>query len=138
MKTIKQLMSNLGVVVNAETTFETLIELMDQQNIGAILIANETEKDTIIGIVTESDLRNVNDNCLTAKGLMSTQLYYINNDDSIPNAAKIMLNNEVNHLLVKDNNKVVGIISSTDLLRWIANHSSNDQYVLFFVWNGWI
>ena len=126
-------MSNLGVVVNAETTFETLIELMDQQNIGAILIANETEKDTIIGIVTESDLRNVNDNCLTAKGLMSTQLYYINNDDSIPNAAKIMLNNEVNHLLVKDNNKVVGIISSTDLLRWIANHSSNDQYVLFFV-----
>ena len=138
MKTIKQLMSNLGVVVNAETTFETLIELMDQQNISAILIANETEKDTIIGIVTESDLRNVNDNCLNANGLMSTQLYYINIDDSIPNAAKIMLNNQVKHLLVKDNDKVVGILSSTDLLRWIANQSSNDQYVLFFVWNGWI
>ena len=133
MKTIKQLMSNLGVVVNAETTFETLIELMDQQNISAILIANETEKDTIIGIVTESDLRNVNDNCLNANGLMSTQLYYINIDDSIPNAAKTMLNNEVKHLLVKDNDKVVGILSSTDLLRWIANQSSNDQYVLFFV-----
>jgi CBS domain-containing protein len=133
MKTIKQLMSNLGVVVNAETTFETLIELMDQQNISAILIANETEKDTIIGIVTESDLRNVNDNCLNANGLMSTQLYYINIDDSIPNAAKIMLNNQVKHLLVKDNDKVVGILSSTDLLRWIANQSSNDQYVLFFV-----
>ncbi len=126
-------MSNLGVVVNAETTFETLIELMDQQNISAILIANETEKDTIIGIVTESDLRNVNDNCLNANGLMSTQLYYINIDDSIPNAAKIMLNNQVKHLLVKDNDKVVGILSSTDLLRWIANQSSNDQYVLFFV-----
>ncbi|MDX2071145.1 MAG: CBS domain-containing protein [Haliscomenobacter sp.] len=126
-------MSNLGVVVNPETTIKTLIELMDQQNIGAILIADETEKDTIIGIVTRSDLRNVNDNCLTADGLMSTQLYCVNIDDSIPEAAKIMLNNQVKHVLVKDNDKVVGILSATDLLRWIANQSSTDQDVLFFV-----
>jgi predicted transcriptional regulator len=133
MKTIKQLMSNLVVLSNAQTTLKNLIKLMDQHSISAIPIANETEKDAIIGIVTESDLRNVKDTRLNVTSLMNTRLYYINIDDSMPNAARIMLNNRVYHLLVKDNEKVVGILSFTDLLRLIASQSSNDKPILFFV-----
>ncbi|AEE48821.1 cyclic nucleotide-binding/CBS domain-containing protein [Haliscomenobacter hydrossis] len=135
MKTIKQLMSSLVVVANAQSTFDNLMQLMTQYNISAIPITHEGAKQAIIGIVTELDLRNWKDTNLTAMSLMSTRLCYINGDDSAANAANLMLKNRIHHLLVKDkkHDTLIGILSSVDLLKLVASQSFTAQPILFFV-----
>lgn len=133
MKTIKQLMSSPVVMARVETTIRDLRKLMSQHDIGAVPITDEGPDADILGIVTDSDLRNVKDSSLPVMSVMSTKLCYINNDDSTAAAANMMLKNGIHHLLVKDHNEVVGILSSADLLKLVASKPIAFQPHLFFV-----
>lgn len=133
MKTIKQLMSTPVVMATVETTVKDVRELMNQHDIGAVPILDEGPDAEIKGIVTDSDLRNVKDFSLPVMTVMSTKLCYINNADSATSAANLMLKNGIHHLLVKDHDAVVGILSSVDLLKLLASKPVNFQPHLFFV-----
>lgn len=135
MKTIKQLMSSPVVMATVETTVGKLRELMNQHDVGAVPITDEGAgaNAEIMGIVTDTDLRNVKDLTLPVMSVMSTKLCYINNDDSTATAANLMLKNGIHHLLVKDQEKVVGILSSVDLLKLVASKPFSFQPHLFFV-----
>jgi len=135
MKTIKQLMSSPVVMATVETTVGKLRELMNQHDVGAVPITDEGAgaNAEIMGIVTDTDLRNVKDSTLPVMSVMSTKLCYINNDDSTATAANLMLKNGIHHLLVKDQEKVVGILSSVDLLKLVASKPFSFQPHLFFV-----
>ena len=133
MKTIKQLMSSPVVMATVETTVGKLRELMSQHDVGAVPITDEGADAEIMGIVTDTDLRNVKDSTLPVMSVMSTKLYYINNDDSTAAAANLMLKNGIHHLLVKDQEEVVGILSSVDLLKLVASKPFSFQPHLFFV-----
>ena len=133
MKTIKQLMSSPVVMATVETTVKEVRKLMNQHDIGAVPILDEGPDADIKGIVTDSDLRNVKDSSLPVMTVMSTKLCYINNADSTAAAANLMLKNGIHHLLVKDQDEVVGILSSVDLLKLLASKPLNFQPHLFFV-----
>jgi signal-transduction protein with cAMP-binding, CBS, and nucleotidyltransferase domain len=64
---------------------------------------------------------------------MSTKLCYINKNDSTATAANLMLKNGIHHLLVREHNEVVGILSSVDLLKLVASKPITFQPQLFFV-----
>ncbi|AEE50828.1 cyclic nucleotide-binding/CBS domain-containing protein [Haliscomenobacter hydrossis] len=133
MKTIKQLMSSPVVMATVETTVGKLRELMSKYDVGAVPITDEGADAEIMGIVTDTDLRNVKDSTLPVMSVMSTKLCYVNNDDSTATAANLMLKNGIHHLLVKDQEKIVGILSSVDLLELVASKPFSFQPHLFFV-----
>ena len=133
MKTIKQLMSSPVVMATLETTVQSLRTLMSQHEIGAVPITDEGPNPEIVGLVTDADLRNVKDATLPVMSVMSTNLCYINDSDSTTTAANQMLKNGIHHLLVKDQDKVIGILSSVDLLKLLATKPISFQPHLFFV-----
>lgn len=133
MKTIKQLMSSPVVMATVETTVQDLRKLMSKHDIGAVPITDEGPDAEILGIVTDSDLRNVKDSTLPVMNVMSTKLCYVNKNDSTATAANLMLKNGIHHLLVREYDEVVGILSSADLLKLVASKPITFQPQLFFV-----
>jgi CBS domain-containing protein len=134
MKTIKQLMSSPVVMATGETTVKEVRELMSQHEIGALPITTTTGNHAEIkGIVTAGDLRDVKDANLPIMDVMSTKLCYVNKEDSTAAAASLMLKNSTQHLLVKEQEEVIGILSSADLLKWVASRPVSHQPHLYFI-----
>jgi signal-transduction protein with cAMP-binding, CBS, and nucleotidyltransferase domain len=133
MKTIKQLMSSPVVMATVETTVEKLRILMNTHDVGAVPITAEGNDAEIIGIVTDTDLRNVKDASLPVMSVMSTKLCYVNTDDSGATAANLMLKNGIHHLLVTEDGRLAGILSAVDLLKLVASKPVTFQPHLFFV-----
>jgi CBS domain-containing protein len=133
MKTIKQLMSSPVVMATVETTVEKLRILMNTHDVGAVPITDVGNDAEIIGIVTDTDLRNVKDASLPVMSVMSTKLCYVNTDDSGATAANLMLKNGIHHLLVTEDGRLAGILSAVDLLKLLASKPVTFQPHLFFV-----
>jgi CBS domain-containing protein len=133
MKTIKQLMSSPVVMATVETTVEKLRILMNTHDVGAVPITDVGNDAEIIGIVTDTDLRNVKDASLPVMSVMSTKLCYVNTDDSGATAANLMLKNGIHHLLVTEDGRLAGILSAVDLLKLVASKPVTFQPHLFFV-----
>lgn len=60
--------------------------------------------------------------------IMSKDLYTISPDDTVAGMAKIMHENRIHRLLVTEYDKLVGIVSSFDLLKLLA--SSDEEVVI--------
>ena len=81
--------------------------------------------DEPIGIVTERDLvrqvctKDVNSNAVIVHHIMSSPMVTIDANSSVEVAADIMIQNKVRHLLVRNENKVLGIITSSDFIGYL-------------------
>jgi predicted transcriptional regulator len=81
----------------------------------------------IIGIITDKDfvrLATFGSNPRGVTSWMSTELVTIQHDADILDAFKLMKEKDVRHLLVKEKENIVGIISSKDIFRGVADMSS--------------
>ena len=104
---------------NLNLSAEEAIRLMAGEKSEAVLLTMDSEKE--IGIVTLTDLKNrllVNDTDLKSSvhKFMSSPLISIDYSSSIYDALVCLFENDVHHLLVKnDNSKIIGIINSGEL-----------------------
>lgn len=104
---------------NLKTPAQEAIKLMASEKSESVLL--ETDLNEEVGIVTLSDLKNrmlVNepDLKLPAHKFMSSPLLTINRSSSIYEAIKLLSENNIHHLLVKnDQQKIIGIINSGEL-----------------------
>src|SRR5215216_267946 len=90
--------------------------------------------DEPIGIVTERDLvrqvctKDVNSNVVIVHHIMSSPMATIDANSSVEVAADIMIQNKVRHLLVmEDENKVLGIVTSSDFLGYLEGNLNLDD-----------
>lgn len=92
---------------------------MYENNVGSVAIVDDDNRP--IGIFTERDLVRV-----VARGIsletplaevMSKNLITINPEDSTVSAAVKMLENNIRHLPVIENDRIIGMISIRDVLR---------------------
>jgi arabinose-5-phosphate isomerase len=99
---------------------KTVIVEITQQRLGATAVVNE--KDELLGIITDGDLRRMiekelNFDKLLAKEIMSPNPKSIAAEVLAVNALEIMKQNNISQLLVTENNKYAGIIHLHDLIR---------------------
>ena len=110
------------ISVNPATTILQIAKMMEQGEIGAIIVK---ENGNPIGIITDRDfaikiaVNNLPFDTPVAK-IMSSPLITINHDESIFSAAKIMNSKKIRKLAVSENDKIIGIITSTDIVNLIA------------------
>lgn len=106
--------------VNIDSTVADALKIMLENRIGAILIK---ENDNIIGIWTERDLMK---NVVTEgfyskktiiKEVMTTNLISSPSTDSIYQLMDKFLKNRLRHLLIEEDGKYIGILSSGDITR---------------------
>jgi signal-transduction protein with cAMP-binding, CBS, and nucleotidyltransferase domain len=119
---VKDIMSKALISVNLTTPAFQIANMMQLAGIGAILVK---ENGTHVGIITDRDFATK----ITANNLpldtpvekiMSFPLITINYREQISVAAKMMSHKKVRKLAVAEKGKIVGLITSTDLVNQIA------------------
>ena len=114
---IKVAMTNNIISSDREHSIKSAIRKMVKNNIGSIV---GTEKGNPVGIVTERDvLKNIGYGRLNPENpvgtIMSKPLITIDLNSTIAEAADLMKKHKIRRILVKDNEKFVGIITQRDL-----------------------
>ncbi len=108
--------------VDPNITVYEAIEMMCEKNIAAILI---TENGKLAGIFTERDyarkvvLKGKSSKLTPVGELMSRNLYSVNSDSTVEDCMNMMNTKKIRHLPVVDDDKLVGVVSVGDLIRFI-------------------
>jgi len=123
MSRINDILSRKGrhaISVLPDTTVIDALHIMAEKNIGSIVVMNGDEYQ---GIVTERDysrkviLKGKHSDETRVSEIMSTDLPFMNPDDSIERCMQIMSDKNVRYLPVFDNNRLSGIISMSDVVK---------------------
>ncbi len=106
------------VTVGPGASAREAAQAMAAASIGAVLIGTPDE---IVALVSERDLvRAIADGLdldeLYASDIGSTELFCIEIDDTIGDAAEEMMEDYVRHILVRDGATVVGVLSIRDVV----------------------
>ena len=120
---VRDVMTRALISVDPSTTLNQISKMMEQGDMGSILVKKD---DNPSGIITDRDYaikiaaHGVSLDTPVEK-ITSFSLITINSNDSILEAAKVMSEKKIRKLAVIDEGKIVGIITSTDLVNKIAS-----------------
>jgi CBS domain-containing protein len=116
---VRDVMSKEVRVVRPDTTVKEVVATMNKFNIGSIIVV---QGERPVGIITERDiLRRLVEPCLapetlTARHIMTSPVVTINENASIEEAARLMAKKKVKRLPVMEDDKIVGVITYTDIV----------------------
>ncbi len=119
---VKDIMTRALISVDSATTVYQVAKMMQEGGMGAIIVK---EDNLPKGIITDRDFAikiAVNKYPLDTPvhKVASYPLQTINSNESILTAADLMSTKKIRKLVVVNNGKVVGIITSTDLVDQLA------------------
>jgi CBS domain-containing protein len=94
--------------------------IMEKNKLSFIPIIDSDEY--VIGVVSIKDIGNANEDTRVVDKVMVKKVFTIPQYDSAQTAARMMRNNKIHHLIVTHEKKLVGIVSSFDLLKLVEGH----------------
>src|ERR671917_2209622 len=129
---VEDYMTTTTVTMNFKKSVLDIAKKMLAENISSIPITDDDGE--IIGILTERDMMKIIAHELppggiSAMSLMSFPTIKVKKKAPIEEAAKIMATKKLRHLIVEDtyNKDVVGIITVTDLARYLKRKSETGE-----------
>ena len=121
---VKDIMNKSLITADPSTTVFQIANLMEKGGIGAILVKKDnapagiiTDRDFAIKITTQKLPLDT-----TIDKVASYPLVTIDSNETILAAAKLMTTKKIRKLAVVNDQKVIGIITSTDLVSQLANN----------------
>ena len=145
--TIAEIMSKKIETIEESASVQELALKMKDKNISSLLVVDTIGKSK--GLITERDLIRkvcVKDICTSqviVKEIMSLPLITINSNESPSTAIDIMLQHNIRHLLVVDDeteiNQPIGIVTPRDLTRYQeftrddANKDNLEKILEYFI-----
>ena len=126
---VKDVMISDLATLDASTSIRDAAKLMDEKNIGCIIV---TKNQLPIGILTERDFVKriaAKEKLLTTslEEVMSSPLIDIDPNETVWEAAQIMKTNNIHKLPVKKGNQIIGIVTSTDLVKICSAGSDSEM-----------
>ncbi|WP_025762831.1 CBS domain-containing protein [Dyadobacter tibetensis] len=118
------------ISVNPETTVYEALELMLEKNIGALLVM---EQENFVGILTERDyarkviLKGLSSKNVKIGEIMTVNSATVTSDTSIEECMEYMTHKFIRHLPVIDDDKLIGIISIGDVVKYIIE---DQEYII--------
>lgn len=106
-------------VVSASDTIQLAAALMSDKGVGSILVRDPS--DSIVGIVTDNDLRTkvvsrgVSPQC-PVSDVMTSPVKSISADTLCFDTLITMMNLETHHLAIEDENSIIGVVSAHDIM----------------------
>lgn len=116
---VGDIMSKNVRIVRPDSSVKEVVATMNKFNIGSIIVVQSNRP---IGIITERDiLRRIVEPCLapetlTARQVMTSPVLTISETTSIDEAAKLMAKRKIKKLPVMKKQKLVGIVTLTDIV----------------------
>lgn len=107
-----------------DTTVYKAIELMAEKRIGALLVM---EGDRLAGLITEREytrgviLKDKSSRDIPVRDIMIKKLVTVSPSDTVGHAMQLMTDERFRYLPVVSGEKVVGLVSIGDLVKWIIS-----------------
>ena len=123
-------MTKRPIIVHPDTPFDEALELMSKERIRRLPVVDKKGK--LVGIVTDKDLLYASPSPATSlsihelhyllskikvRGLMTKEVITVTEYTPLEEAARIMADNKIGGLPVMRDDKLVGIITETDLFK---------------------
>jgi len=126
--TVKDIMTKSVISVDTTITVNEAAKMMEDAKVGAVIVM---ENNTPIGIVTDRDfaikvVAHAYQITTPIKQIMSSPLIATSPDETVLMAADLMHTRNIRKLPVIDNDQVVGMITSTDLVNQLAISTEDD------------
>ena len=130
---VKDIMTKSVITIDSSVTINEAAKMMEDARVGAIIV---TENNVPIGIVTDRDFAvkvaahaySISD---PVKKIMSSPLVAIRPDESVRMIADFMYTNGIRKLPVIDRDKVIGIVTATDLVNQFATATEEDMIKMY-------
>lgn len=125
---VKDFMSSPVISAMSDHSISEIRAIMKENVINAmpvIAYANDTLKVdmTIEGIITSTDIsKDFKDSSLVKDVMSATNVLVVHPNTNAKSAAKMMLKQKVHHIIVMDDGKVEGMISSLDFVKLVAEY----------------
>ena len=129
MDTVKSILAAkaTGVIsVNQDATVIEALERMAEHNIGAILVKDAA--DDIVGIFSERDfarriiIKGRSCDQTKVKEIMTSKITYGEPGATVADCMNLMTTNHFRHLPIKENGKIIGVISIGDVVKAMIHH----------------
>lgn len=116
---VRNWMSAPAIVLGPEVTASAALAFMDKRRIRRVPVVQDGR---LVGMVTKSDLLGAGSKphvsgITRIAHVMAPKPIAIQNEETLEAAAQIMLKNKISGVPVMDGDKVVGIITESDLFR---------------------
>lgn len=118
-KYVNELMTTPALYCEEEMTISQVINIFKEHNIGFLPI---TKSNILVGVVTDRDvlIRSFDKFDLSApiKSIMTdSEIEFISPNDLLVNAAKVMASKKIRRLVVTNDGKIVGVLTTKDLIK---------------------
>lgn len=131
MTTVRNILQTKGPEVwsvEPETPVMNALKIMDEKNIGALIVARGG---TLLGILSERDyarklvLRGKSTNDSRVQDLMTPVVVTVTPDQSMDRCMELMTSKRVRHLPVVENEKLIGLISIGDVVKAVISEKED-------------
>ena len=113
--------------ITPETSVYDGVAMLAEKNVGAVLVM---DGDKLVGMFSERDytrkvvLRGKRSRETAVSEIMSTDLKVVQPREAVEVCLRLMTDKRIRHLPVVEDDKVVGIISIGDLVKWVISCQS--------------
>ncbi|KXK15820.1 MAG: putative signal transduction protein with CBS domain [Chloroflexi bacterium OLB14] len=140
MSTVRDMLRRKGSEVYSVTSNETVYEtltVMSMHNTGAVLVMSEGKLEGIVSerdCVRKVDLVGKNAKTTKVSEIMTAKVITIDAGQDLEECMNLMIDNNIRHLPVYDNGKLMGLISVRDMLKEVVDYQRSlieqlEQYI---------
>ena len=111
--------------ISENSSIEEACKILHKNRIGALLVycGESNDPDNLVGIITERDV--IEDISLKGpehlhskiKDIMSSSIIKVSPNNTTDEALDMMIDNQIRHLAVMDNDKLLGVVSMRDIVK---------------------
>lgn len=131
---VEVVMSRKIETIDISDTAEHTAKKMRDKKVGSLFVVDKSKGDQPIGVITERDLvhrvcaEGLSSKDVGIQRLISSPVATVESKATIGTAASLMLSHKARHLLVVDDNRQpIGVITSTDLARYLKANMNVDE-----------
>jgi signal-transduction protein with cAMP-binding, CBS, and nucleotidyltransferase domain len=131
VKSASDVMTTKIQTIGLEDNAQAAAKKMESKNVSSLVVVDKN--DQAVGIVTERDLvwevcaQDGNSSQYVIHHIMSSPIVTIDPNASVETAANIMIQNKARHLVVVDEKKTLGIITSSNFISYLDQNVDLDD-----------